>query len=117
MEMEKGIKNFLGDLLAVFVGEFFTISALKNILSKGTANKTVPGKTAEGEKTPDIKFGGVFDLSDETAYFGLITKMEADPCLKDGAIKISEFINGPNFQTNGQKRRFRVIVGSLANIE
>lgn len=124
--MAEGIKSFIGDFGAAIMGEFFAIGVLQKILTKGVAQKVMAGKTVAGQdeegkdmKIPDIKLGGIFDLSDETAYFGLIAriKMENDPCLKDGVIKLSKFVNGSSFQTHGQRRRFRVVVGSLANIE
>lgn len=123
--MATSIKDFLGDVVSELIGEMFSVKMLKNILTKSIAERTagVTGAktgvaiTSAENKMPEIKFGGIFDLSDETDYFGLIARMGADSSLNDAAKKISQFVNGDSFQTSGQRRRFRVVVGNLSNIE
>jgi len=114
MDMISLAKEFGTALLA----DVFSIKMLTKLLAKGAvAQNEGIGATKTAGPAEQIRFGGIFDLSDETAYFSLIAKMEADPNLKDAAVKMSNFINSSHFQHNDQRRRFRACVGNLSNIE
>lgn len=121
--MATSIKDFLGDVVSELIGEFFSVKMLKGILVKSIAEKTTgatetkTGATKADDKTPPITFGGIFDYSDEEAYFGLIAKMNADPTLAGAAVKISNFLNDRQSFTQGQRRKFRAVVGNLGRIE
>jgi len=123
--MATSIKDFLGDVVSELIGEFFSVKMLKGILVKSIAEKTAGAGTGTGatgatkteDKTPPITFGGIFDYSDEEAFFGLIAKMNADPALTGAAIKISSFLNDRQRFTPGQRRKFRAVVGNLGRIE
>ncbi|MDP3043645.1 MAG: hypothetical protein Q8N21_04555 [bacterium] len=106
------IKDFLKDFGSDMLAEFFSMGAMKKILTKGMAQKTAEKVEA---KLPEIKFGGILDLSDETAFFGIIGKLEAEPDCKDYAEKITKFLNSLDY--DWQRRKFRVVIGTLANIE
>jgi len=108
-----GVKSFLKELGIELVSEFFSIGMMKKILAKEAA-KTAEG-TAGSEATK-IKGGGIFNLTDETAYLALIAQLEQDPANKDTAHKVSLFLNDWKF-TDSQRRRFRVVVGHLAQME
>jgi len=112
-----GITGFIKELGVELIGELFSIGMLKKILTKGAASKAAEvGKEASGSaKAPDIKFGGFFNLSDETSYLGLIAQLQSDPAGKDAAAKVTSFLN--NKMNDGQRRRFRVVVGTLAQAE
>jgi len=122
-EMATSIKDFLGDVVSEIIGELFSVKMLKNILSKSIAEKTAgvtgtkTGETGAEGKTPPITFGGIFDYSDEEAYFGLIAKMNADPNLTGAALKISLFLNDKDRFSPGERRKFRAVVGNLGRIE
>ncbi len=110
------IKSIFSEFGTALLADVFSIKMLTKLLAKG-AGRQEGSTTTTAAGTDEIKFGGIFDLSEETAYLGLMAKMESDPQLKNAAIKISNFINGNSFQNHGQRRRFRVVVGKLANIE
>ncbi|MFA6306500.1 MAG: hypothetical protein WCV70_01230 [Patescibacteria group bacterium] len=117
------IKSILSEFGTALLADVFSIKMLTKLLAKGASRQegsaatATTASTATAPGTDEIKFGGIFDLSEETAYLSLMAKMESDPQLKNAAIKISSFVNGNNFQNHGQRRRFRVVVGKLANIE
>jgi len=112
-----GVKGFLKELGIELVSEFFSIGMMKKILAKEAAARTVAGKDGmAGPEVTKIKNGGLFNLTDETAYLALMAQLEQDPASKDVASKVSAFLNGPSF-TDGQRRRFRVVVGHLAETE
>lgn len=112
-----GVKGFLKELGIELISEFFSIGMMKKILAKEMAAKTVEVKEGTaGSETTKIKGNGMFNLTDETAYLSLMARLEQDPTGKDVATKVSAFLNGPSF-TDGQRRRFRVVVGHLAETE
>ncbi|MFA5360283.1 MAG: hypothetical protein WC349_05035 [Patescibacteria group bacterium] len=116
MEIMSLVKEFGTALLA----DVFSIKMLTKLLAKGTVGQHEGiGANNTAGPTEQIRFGGLFDLSDETAYFSLIAKMQSDTDLvtKKAAVKISKFLNGDNFEDAGQKRRFRAVVGNLSNID
>lgn len=110
-EWAKGlIKEWLPNLVAEFIG----VQGIKTLLRKGkekadeVATKIVEpqGEKREG---PEVKHGGLFNLSDEEAYFELIGQIS-----RNEAIKISAFL--AMFLEPWQQRRFRASVGSLGEI-
>jgi hypothetical protein len=113
-----GLKSFVVDMLKELgpelLAEFIGFKSLKRVLSKG---KDQVETSLKEQRIPDIKFGGVFDLSDETAYFGILGKLESDPDWKkeNHPAKVSKFLN--SLEHNWQKRKFRASVGILANVE
>lgn len=121
--MATSIKDFLGDVVSEIIGELFSVKMLKNLLARSIAEKTAVatgtkgGETGSEGKTPPITFGGIFDYSDEEAFFGLIAKMNADPNLTGAAVKISNFLNDRQRFTPGERRKFRAVVGNLGRIE
>lgn len=106
------IKDFLKDFGSDMLAEFFSMGAMKKMLAKGAAQKVAEKVEA---KLPEIKFGGIFDLSDETAFFGIMGKLEAEPDCKNYVEKITKFLNSLDY--DWQKRKFRVVIGALANVE
>lgn len=111
-----GVTGFLKELGIELVSEFFSLGMLKKIMVRQAAAKVGGEKAKEGDAQPDeIKAGGLFNLSDETAYFGLIAKLQGDPESAAAAHNVSQFLNAK--LTEGQKRRFRVVIGSLATKE
>ena len=130
--------DFGGDLLAEISGEIVGVKMLKSIISKAIAHKatasgiakaaaagitggktgtsTEPTQTTEAQ-TPEIRFGGMFDLSDEIAFGALISKMNANKSLVGAVVKVSIFLNDKNRFTPRQREKFRAVVGSLGRVE
>jgi hypothetical protein len=121
MPLPNWLKGFAGDLLA----DFFSLGLMKNIFTKVVVQKAISkdgekkadGKSEESEKTPDIKHGGIFDLSDEIAYGEVLTKLQIDPRCADKNYHqvVSRFLN--TLPHDWQRRHFRVVVGSLVKVE
>ena len=112
-----GVIGFFKELGIELAGELFSIGMLKKILNRGALSKAAEAATgATGTaKAPEIKFGGLFNLSDETSYLGLIAQLQCDTTGCEAATKVTSFLNGK--LNDGQRRRFRVAVGTLAQTE
>lgn len=122
------LKELLREIGISATGDVISIGILKKILTKSLAN-TATGGTTEPRAgatttaakpdgtTPQVTLGGIFDYSDEEAFWGLIAKMNADKKLVDAAVKVSKFLNDGNRFTPGQRRKFRAVVGSLGRID
>ncbi|MCX6763251.1 MAG: hypothetical protein NTZ97_00745 [Candidatus Moranbacteria bacterium] len=114
-----GFKSFLGDVVKEFipelVTEFLGVKSLKNfMLRKGRPEiKNEGAGTEEAPKGPEVKFGGIFDLSDETAYANAVGKLERDSDGKECIKKISSYLNT---KETWQRRKFRAVVGILFNM-
>lgn len=124
--------DFGSNLFAAIGGEVVGVNMLKNIIAKAIAHKAVGpaiGKAVTGgaspssgqqeseSQTPEIRFGGVFDLSDEIAFGTLIARMRSHRSLVGAAVKVSKFLNDSNRFSPGQRRRFRAVVGSISRTE
>lgn len=122
------LKELLRDIGISATGDVISIGILKKILTKSLANMATGGTTEpkasavttatkpEGT-TPPVSFGGIFDYSDEEAFWGLLAKMNADKKLAGAAEKVSRFLNDGNRFSPGQRRKFRAVVGNLGRIE
>lgn len=94
-----------GDLLA----ELFSLGQMKKIVGNAMAGRANKGGEAKGS---EIKWGGLFTLEDEKAFFLIFAKMQRTSETAEVAQNISRFMNGLE---EAQKRRFRCVVGMLAN--
>lgn len=119
-----GIFDFMKDLAVDMGTQMFGIHTLKNFITQTTAQQTplqgpveAKGKTAEG-KNVDVKFGGMFNLSDEGAYAYIMALLETSQDNGDRrlAYLVSKNVN-EELHFEDQKRRFRVVFGHLAQIE
>lgn len=111
--LKQWVKGMLKEWVPDLVAEFLGVRSMKKILTRGreTADqKAEEGVKTEGKKFPDVKFGGILNDSDETAFFGLMSELK-----KNEAVSIAAFIN--TFEHDWQRRRFRAAVGELAQVE
>jgi hypothetical protein len=87
-------------------------SFVKKVLSpKKVEEKVVTNGTTASEAGPEVKGGGIFNLSDEVAYQGIQAKFEGSHTGR----KIDAFIK--NHLTEEQARRFRSTFGQLASVD
>lgn len=122
------LKELLKEIGIAATGDVISIGILKKILTKSIASQ-VTGGTTEPKAgaattavkpdgaTPQVTLGGIFNYSDEEAFWGLLAKMNADKKLVGAAVKVSKFLNDGNRFSPGQRRKFRAVVGSLGRIE
>lgn len=111
--MKPAIRGFFGDLLSDLLAEIFSIHTLKRFIRKGR-EETEKRAEAEKERIPEVKLGGMFDLSDERAFFALSGLLDAEPGCAKYSLKIAQHIN--QLPHEWQRRKFRASVGSLASI-
>lgn len=115
-EIIQKIRKF-SDHAADILGVIGGVSAMAGNLKKATGAEGKKESTMEGEKgLPDIKFGGTLDLSDETAFSGLLAKLELDSDCTDKhyAHEVSKYLKT---LPRAQRQKFRAVVGSLGNTE
>jgi hypothetical protein len=127
----KILMKILGEGAIEIVPELFTISRIKNLIKANGAGAGANAakddkKSGKSEKSddedakkgeaPDIKFSGLFDLTDEVAYATLLAKLDGEVSLAHVAPTINHFIN-TSLPKEQQKRRFRVVVGNLGKLE
>ncbi|MFA4831589.1 MAG: hypothetical protein WC924_05960 [Candidatus Gracilibacteria bacterium] len=104
------VTNFLLEIGGEFLAELFSLSQIKKIVSQSMAGRA--NKSGETKSETDIKWSGLFTLEDEKAFFMIFAKMERSDATKNVAAKITAFMNELD---EAQRRRFRVVVGMLAN--
>lgn len=101
------IKEWVPNLVAEFIG----VQGIKNLLRRGKerADEKVAKTEGEESKKPEVTHGGLFNLSDEEAYFELMGQIT-----REEAIQISAFLR--IYLEPWQQRRFRASVGNLGEI-
>lgn len=110
------IKETLEGLVPELLAEFIGVQSIKKLLQKGKVEADTKAKEATSgtgdraeSKNAEIKHEGLFNLSDEEAYFKLISALP-----KKDATKISYFLT--TFLAPWQQRRFRASVGNLGEV-
>lgn len=113
----KIVMKILGEGAIEILPELFTISRIKGMIKEGNGGEAKGEVKTEGkgEDTPDIKFSGLFDFSDEMAYAKLLALLNRDPKTINVSAIVNRFINSR--LNEAQRRRFRVVVGSLGKID
>lgn len=123
MGFKSQVFDMLKEIGGSLIGDLFSLGFLKKILTGAVKSKIAGGEgekggenASEGDKIPEVKFGGYFNMSDEIAYMGLIALMESDKKLRDSAKNVSSFVSRKLLES-WQRINFRVSVGTLAHID
>lgn len=117
MKMPDWLKDALKGMIPDLLAEFLGVQSIKNLLNKarGKADEGATNSTEQNEKEPEIKHGGLFNLSDEKEFFSLMGKVgtygDDKDKSKEYVDKISKLLN--SFPNEWQRRRFRAAVGLL----
>lgn len=110
------IKGFLKDFLIELGAEFLSLSTLKKLMTKSFQTQTLAQPAGSDTESKDSFWK---HISDEALFTEFLAKLAASTTVDNGAEaakKISGFVAN-KLEKESQRRRFRLVVGHLAQME
>lgn len=109
MTIPSWAKSFIKEMIPELIAEFISLQGIKKLLHKGREKADSDATGSKNDSSESVKHGGMFNLSDEEAYFRLLSGLSTE-----NSKKISKFLNSK--LEPWQCRRFRASVGNLGEI-